>query len=261
MPVKLTLKQYRVLAIAFAVAAISLLVGVKYFSHAFPEASIRFRVNRDGSARIASQFLAQQGFHLHGYLHAAVFDYDDTAKLYLERTQGLKRMDQLTRGPLHLWRWSHRWFIPQHKQEFDVEVTPSGQAVGFDHEVREDAPGASPSQSEARNLSEKFLTGVMKLDLNDLAFVDAESLKRPARTDYTFTWKRKSVDLGAGSLRVAVSVDGDQIAGYQEYVKIPEEWLRGYERLRDRDVPLRLSLGFGVAAAALAFLSRLNTFP
>jgi len=291
MPVKLTSKQYRVLAIAFAVAAVSLLIGVKYFSHAFPEATIRFRVNRSGSGQIASQFLTQRGFQLSGYRHAAVFDYDDTVKLYIERTQGLKRMDQLTRGPVHLWRWSHRWFKPQHKQEFLVDVTPSGQVVGFDHEIREDAPGANLNQDQARGLAEAFLTGVMKLDLNDLAFVDAESLKRPARTDYTFTWKRKSVDLGAGSLRVAVSVDGDQIAGYQEYVKIPEEWLRGYERLRsrntaaqivdevfwvllslamlvilverlrDRDVPLRLSLGFGVAAAALAFLSRLNTFP
>ncbi|MGH9354495.1 MAG: CPBP family intramembrane glutamic endopeptidase, partial [Terriglobia bacterium] len=291
MPVKLTFKQYRVLAVAAVVAAASLVVGVKYFSHAFPEASIRFRVNRAGSAQIASQFLAQQGFHLNGYRHAAVFDYDDTAKLYLERTLGLQRMDQLTRGPLHLWRWSDRWFRPQHKQEFSVEVTPSGEVAGFDHEIREDAPGANLSQGAARSLAENFLSAVMKLDLSDLAFVDAQSQKRPARTDYTFTWKRKNVDLGAGSLRVTVGVDGGQIAACQEYVKIPESWLRGYdrlrsrntaaqivdevfwvllslamlaillERLRDRDVPLKLAFGLGITAAVLALLSRLNTFP
>ncbi|MGH9375908.1 MAG: CPBP family glutamic-type intramembrane protease [Terriglobia bacterium] len=291
MPVKLTSKQYRVLAVAIAVAAISLLIGLRYFSRAFPEATIRFQVNRSGSEQIASQFLAQRGFLLNGYRHAAVFDYDDTAKLYLERTQGLNRMDELTRGPLHLWRWSHRWFKPGHKQEFTVDVTPSGQVVGFNREIREDAPGASLSERQALSLAENFLTGVMKLNANSLAFVGAESLKRPARMDYAFTWKRTGVNLGAGSLRIAVGVDGDQIAAYQEYVKIPEEWLRSYERLRsrndaaqvvdqvfwillslamlvalvqrlrDRDVPIRLSFGLGLAAAALAFLSRLNTFP
>ncbi len=291
MPAKLTSKQLRVLAVALAIAAVSFLIGFKYFSRAFPEASIRFRVNRSGSEQIASRFLAQRGFHLNGFYHAAIFDYDDTAKLFLERTQGLKRMDELTRGPLHLWRWSHRWFKPGHKQEFSVDVTPSGELVGFAHQIRDDAPGATLEERQALNLAQSFLTGVMKLNPSSLVFLNAESLKRPARMDYIFTWKRAGINLGAGSLRVAVGVDGDQIAAFQEYVKVPEGWLRGYQRLRsrndvaqgvdqvfwillslamlvilvqrlrDRDVPIRLSFGFGLAAAGLAFLSRLNTFP
>lgn len=291
MPVKLTSKQYRVIAISVAVAAVSLLIGLKYFSHAFPEAAIQFRVNRDGSGQIARQFLSQRGFHLAGYQHAAVFDYNDTAKLFLERTQGLERMNRLTRGPVHLWRWSHRWFKPFQKEEFSAQVTPSGQVVDFDHEIPEDAPGANLSQDAARTLAENFLSQVMKRDLMDLEFVDAQQLKRPARTDYTFTWKQKSVDLGDGSLRTAVEVDGNQVAGYHDFVKVPEGWLRGYEKLRSRnnaaqevdqvfwvllsiamlvilirrfrdgDVPLRVALGFGVVAAALAFLSHLNSFP
>lgn len=291
MPVRLTSKQYRVIAISIAVAAISLFIGLKYFSHAFPEAAIQFRVNRGGSERIAQQFLAQRGFRLAGYRHAAIFSYDDTAKLYLERTQGLERMNQLTRGPVHLWLWSHRWFKPFQKEEFNAQVTPSGQVVDFDHEIPEDAPGASLSQDAARALAENFLSQVMKRDLTDLEFVDAQQLKRPARTDYTFTWKQKSVNLGDGSLRTEVEVDGGQVAGYHEFVKAPESWLRSYEklrsrnnaaqevdqvfwvflciamlvilirRLRDRDVPFRVALGFGVVAAALAFLSHLNSFP
>lgn len=291
MPVKLNFKDTRVIVVAVVVAGVSLAIGVKYFSHAFPEASIHFRVNRNESARIAAQFLRARGFHLAGYRHAAVFNYDDEAKLYLERTQGLKRMDRLTSGPVHLWRWSHRWFRPLHKEEFSVDVTPAGQVVGFDHEIRENAPGASLPQDQARSLAESFLTSVMKENLGDLAFVEARSQKRPARTDYTFTWKRKSVHLGAGSLRVAVRVDGNQVAGYQEYVKIPEDWLRGYqklrsknnsaqlvdqvfwvllsigllavliERIRDRDAPLKLAAAFGAVAALLACLSQLNAFP
>lgn len=291
MPVKLTAKQYRVIVIAVAVAAASLVIGLKYFSHAFPEAAIQFRVNRSSSERIAEQFLEDRGFHLQGYRHAAVFSYDDTTKIYLERTQGLNRMDRLTRGPIHLWRWSHRWFRPQQKEEFDAEVSPSGQVVGFDHEIPETAPGASLSESSARNLARQFLTSVMKRNLGNLEFVEGVSQKRPHRTDYTFTWKQKNVNLGNGGLRVEVRIDGAQVSSCQTYVKVPEDWLRGYQklrsrsvsaqivdqvfwillsfamliilvrRLRDGDVPLKISLVLGVVAVGLAFASQLNCFP
>jgi membrane protease YdiL (CAAX protease family) len=278
------------MAIAILVAGISLAIGVKYFSHAFPEASLELRVNRDDSTPLATKFLADRGWSIGGYRHTAVFDFDDDAKVYLERTQGLARMNSLTRGPIHLWHWSHRWFKPQQKEEFRVDVTPAGQVVGFERELLESAPGANLDAAAARALAEKFLVAVMGRDLAGLEFVDTVSEKRPARTDSSFTWKQKDVDLGDGSLRLQVDVDGDQVAGYKEFVKIPEGWTRDYQklrsrneaanlvdgvpwmllciaglafliqRLRQRDVPIRLSLGFGLVAALLYFLGQLNTF-
>jgi membrane protease YdiL (CAAX protease family) len=290
MPTKLTSIEYRVIAIAVIVMGVSLGVGVKYFWRAFPEAAIEFRVNRDDSAPIARQFLAQRGIRLEGYRHAAVFRYDDDAKVYLERTQGLERMNGLTRGPIRLWRWSHRWFKPQQQEEFRVDVTPAGEVVGFGHEIPEAAAGANLDEASARQIAETFLREVMKRDLADLEMVEGGPEKRPARTDYSFTWKQKSVNLGDGSLRIEVDVGGDHVAGYQEFVKIPEQWSRDYQklrarnqsaqmvaevlwvllsvamliilvrRLRDGDVPVKLSLGFGVVAAVLLFLGQLNTF-
>jgi hypothetical protein len=286
----LTSADRRVIAIAALVAAISLAIGVKYFSHAFPEAAIEFRVNRGDSTPLALKFLADRGWSVQDYRHATVFDFDDDSKVYLERTQGLARMNTLTRGPVHLWRWSHRWFKPQQKEEFRVDVSPAGEVVGFDHELRESAPGANLDSAAARAIAERFLVGVMRRDLGELEFVDTETEKRPARTDHSFTWKRKNVDLGEGSLRLEVEVDGDQVAGYREFIKIPEDWTRDYQklrsrnisaqgvdqvfwillcvaglvilirRLRDRDVPIRLSLGFGMVASLLYFLGQLNTF-
>ena len=290
MSTTLTSADRRVIAIAIVVAGISLAIGVKYFSHAFPEAAIEFRVNRDDSTPLATKFLADRGWSVSGYRHAAVFDFDDDAKVYLERTQGLARMNTLTRGPIHLWHWSHRWFKPQQKEEFRVDVTPAGQVVGFDRELPESAPGANLDSAAARALAEKFLVEVMRRDLAGLEFVDSVSEKRPARTDYSFTWKQKDVDLGDGSLRLEVDVDGDQVAGYREFVKIPEGWTRDYkklrsrneaanvvdevpwillciaglalliQRLRKRDVPIYLSLGFALVTALLYFLGQLNMF-
>src|SRR5208282_2626585 len=290
MSTKLASADRRVIIIAIVVAGISLAIGVKYFSHAFPEAAIEFRVNRDDSTPLARKFLSDRGWSISGYRHAAVFEYDDDAKVYLERTQGLMRMNTLTRGPIHLWHWSHRWFIPQQKEEFRVEVTPAGEVVGFDRELPESAPGANLDAAAARALAEKFLVGVMERDLAGLEFVDSVDEKRPARTDYSFTWKQKDVDLGDGSLRLAVDVDGDQVAGYREFVKVPEGWTRDYkklrsrneaanvvdevpwillciaglalliQRLRKRDVPIHLSLSFALVTALLYFLGQLNMF-
>ena len=290
MSITLTSADRRVIAIAVVVAGICLAIGVKFFSHAFPEAAIEFRVNRDDSTPMATKFLADRGWSVDGYRHSAVFDYDDDAKVYLERTQGLARMNTLTRGPIHLWHWSHRWFKPQQKEEFRVDVTPAGEVVGFDRELLESAPGANLETAAARALAEKFLVEVMRRDLGSLEFVDSVSVKRPARTDYSFTWKNKNVDLADGSLRVGVDVDGDQVAGYREFVKVPENWTRDYQklrsrneaanlvdevpwillciaglalliqRLRKRDVPIYLSLCFGFVASLLYFLGQLNTF-
>ncbi len=290
MPVKLGARERKVIVIAIAVSAVSLAIGIRYFSRAFPEASLTLRVSRADSLPIAEKFLSSHGFNTSGYRHAAIFTYDDDAKTYLERTQGLATMNKLTSGPIHLWRWSHRWFKPQQKEEFRVDVSTEGQVVGFDHEIPDAAPGASLKPEQARLVAEQFLQNTMRRDLSGLDFLDSESEKRPARVDYSFTWKQKSVNLGDGSYRIEVDVDGDQVAGYSEYVKIPDQYLRDYQslrsrntsaqlvdevfwillslamlvilvkRLRDRDVPLKLAAGFGVVGIVLYFLQQLNSF-
>jgi membrane protease YdiL (CAAX protease family) len=290
MPIRLNRSDFRTIVLVVLMAAASLLVAVRYFSRAFPEASINFRVNRAESLPVARQFLNAQGLPPDGYDHAAVFGYDDETKLYLERTQGLAAMNRLTSGPIRLWRWQHRWFKPKQKEELRVEVTPLGEVVGFAHELAEEATGANLEQAQARAIAEDYLGRVMKRDMSDLEFVEAVTNKRPARTDYSFSWKQKSVNLGDGSLRVSVDVDGDRVAGYEEYVKIPDQWTRDYERLRsrndaaqtvdqvfwfllsiamvavlifrlrDRDVPLRLALTAAGVAAVLFLLEQLNEF-
>jgi membrane protease YdiL (CAAX protease family) len=290
MPIKLTSAQYKVIGVVIAVAAASLAIGVKYFWRAFPEAAIEFRVNRADSEPIAQKFLAERGAQLTNYRHAAIFDYDDQAKVYLERSQGLERMNALTQGPVNLWHWSHRWFKPQQKEEYRVDVTPMGQVVGFDHEIPEAAPGANLEPSQARAIAENFLRDIMHRDLDGLEFLETETEKRPARTDYSYTWKQKNVELGDGSYRVSVEVDGDQVAAYHEFVKVPDQWSRDYQklrsrnisaqlvdevfmfllwgamvvilvlRLRDHDVPVRLALMFGLVAAGLYFFGQLNNF-
>ncbi|OFV93894.1 MAG: hypothetical protein A3H28_05710 [Acidobacteria bacterium RIFCSPLOWO2_02_FULL_61_28] len=290
MPIKLTSANYKIIAIAVVVAAVSLGIAVRYFGRAFPEASLNLRVGRGDSEAIALRFLSDRGLSVDRYRHAAIFTYDTTAKLYLERTQGLDRMNQLTSGPIRLWRWSHRWFQPQQREEFRVEITPNGEVVGFNHQIPESKAGANLDGDSARRIAEAFVSRVLQIELGDLEFVDSSSNRRPARTDHVFTWKRRSPDLGDGSVRIAVAVAGEEVAGYAEFVHIPEQWSRDYEqlrsrnqsaqfvsqvffgglalamlvtlilRLRDHDVPVRAALRVGIVGAILHLLGQANNF-
>ncbi len=179
MVVKLGARERKIIVIAIVVSAVSLLIGIRYFSRAFPEASLTLRVNRADSLPIAEKYLSSHGFKTSGYRHVAIFTYDDDAKTYLERTQGLATMNKLTSGPIHLWRWSHRWFKPQQKEEFRVDVSTQGQVVGFDHEIPDAAPGASLNPEQAREIAQQFLEKTMHRDLSGLEFLDTQSEKRP----------------------------------------------------------------------------------
>jgi membrane protease YdiL (CAAX protease family) len=292
MPVKLTSREYRIIGITAVIAAVCLAVSIRYFSLSFPEASIDFKVDRQQSSVIAEQFLTGHAMNPAAYRHASAFDYDETAKLYIERTQGLEKMNQLTRpgGLVPLWRWSHRWFKPLEKEELFVDVTPAGNIAGFQHAMAETAPGANLNPTTARQTAEEFLSKTSGRVLTEFEFLDSASEKLPNRTDHTFTWKDTKVNLGDGSQRIQVFVSGSDVSGYRQYIDIPDEWQREYEqlrsrntsaqvvdevfwillsiamvvvllqRLRHRDVPVRLALGFGLVAIILAFLDGLNTF-
>jgi membrane protease YdiL (CAAX protease family) len=237
--VRLTSRDWRLLTIAALVAAGSLWVAAHYFRRAFPESSIDLRVSATGSTPIAEAFLQARGLSTAGDLHAEQFGYDDNARTFLERELGLPKTEALLRSRIHLWRWQHRWFRPLTKEEFDVAVSPAGSVVGFTHALADEAAGASPTEDQARQRAEAFLTSVMHLDLAALEPVETERHQRPHRTDYVFTWK-DTAPLVAGATgylaqaeyRRQVSVAGDQVASYREYLKIPDQWTRDFAQLR-----------------------------
>jgi len=230
--VQFTSRDKRVLWIGGVVAVLSLIIAWLFFADAFPEASIHFEVDKSESETIATQFLEDEGLSVTHYHHAAIFDHDDQAKVFLERTVGLEKANELMSGPVRVWYWNHRWFQSKQKEEYKVQVSPSGAITYYRHILPEDAKGKDLSTVEARQLAEQLLTQRMKRSLNNLKFIEHASEKLPNRTDHTFTWERTDIRPGDTGYRYEVTIQGDQFGEYHEYLKIPESWNRDYQQLR-----------------------------
>src|SRR5436309_6173147 len=223
------------IAVCAVVASVSLYVGVKYFFKAFPEASIEFRTTKENSLPVAEGFLARVGAAPAGYRHASVFGFDDDAKTFLEREVGVEESQKLLDTTIRLWRWQHRWFRPLQKEELQVDVTTRGEVAAFSRLFPEEAEGASLSAEEARSLAERFLTGTMGRPLETLAFIEGSLQKRPHRTDHTFTWKLKGSEVKGADYRIEIGIAGERAAGYREYLKLPDAWVRDYDKLRSKN--------------------------
>jgi membrane protease YdiL (CAAX protease family) len=288
---KLAAKDYR-----FIVICLVLLAGTAWYTsgnfyRAFPEASIDFRVNRDEAREIAGRFLAAQSAQSAGFRNAATFTYDDEAKTFLERELGLEKANQVLSSRIRLWRWAYRWFKPQQKEEFRVSVTPTGEMAGFAHDLSEDTARPAISDADALAAAQRFLAEPMHRDLAGLEFVEQSTETRPHRVDRSYTWKYRDFDVKGASYRMKVDLAGNQIAGYHEFLKVPEQWTRDYKALRSKnelaqtidtavmavlllgllitivirvrrqDVRWRRASMIGLTGMILSFFSSLNSFP
>ena len=205
------------------------------FFRAFPEASIDFRVNRDDGQTLAAKFLSDHGYRTEGYRQASSFSFDDDAKTFLEREVGLEQANQLMGTKVRLWRWSYRWFRPLEKEEFSVDITPLGEFAGFEHQIPEDAARPDTTADQARSLAEKFLDTRLPGKPLALEFVEESDFARPHRVDRVLTWKESDFNLHDATYRVEVTVLGNEVGGYREYLKVPEQWTRDYQRLRSKN--------------------------
>ena len=86
---RLTRRDWLFIAVCVALFAASLTITIKWFSRAFPEASIDFRFDREASLPLAEHVLNGERINVNGLRHTAMFDDDDTAKIFLERTLGV----------------------------------------------------------------------------------------------------------------------------------------------------------------------------
>lgn len=252
--------DYRFLAACVLLAAVSLFLVLRYFSAAFPEASIDFRYDRGSSLAIAERVLRQQSLPDSGMKHSAVFDTDDHAKIFLERSLGLRVANGIMKRDVHVWWWHHRWFRPLQEEEWSVDIAPAGELVSFRHQIPEARPLPAATADDARRIAESFLSA--HASLADLQFVSVSERRLPGRLQRIFTWDSRAVHPVAAPYRTTVSVDGNIVTDYAQRLHVPEQWERQYRELRSKNLAAgnadTIFLALTMIAALVIFVVRLR---
>ncbi len=290
---RLTGPEKRALLIWVFLGVAGVVFAQRYFFRAFPEAAVDFRVSREEALARAKKFVGGLGENVNGYQSTIVFDVDDNAKTYLEREVGLQQANRLMSSELNIWYWDVRFFRPQQEEEFRVRVNPAGQVVGYAHKIEEARAGAALEMAAAQGAAQLFLSAKLGVDLSKWDFLaeEANSKKRPNRTDWSFTWEKREFRAKDAPYRLRVNIEGDRAGGAEEFLKVPEAWERGYQRLRSSNntltavflLPYLLLIGaavwlaitltragqttwggaikLGIIVAVLLFLQALNDWP
>lgn len=283
---RLSSNDWLTIAICVAVVLSSIAIIVRYFDSAFPQAAIAFKVDRNGSRPIAEKLLQERKLDVRGMKHAARFDSDDEARIFLERSLGLEQANQVMAGSVHVWAWHHRWFKPLVEEELSVDVAPSGEIIGFRHHIPEDRAAPPPSAKPPV----EFLRSI-GVNLADLNLIEQSERKLPKRVQRSFTWESSSIRPAGAQYRHIVTVDGDRVTSYRQELKVPDTWKREYSemrsknraasrvdllfngavmigaivifivRLRRGDLSLRFLLGIAIACVALVGASAINEMP
>jgi membrane protease YdiL (CAAX protease family) len=256
---RLTGSDKRALLLWILLGIVGVVFAQRYFFQAFPEASVDFKVSRAEALARAQKFVSSLGEDVSGYQSAIVFEVDDNAKTYLEREVGLQQANRLMSSELNIWYWKVRFFRPKQEEEFSVQVSPTGEIVGYGHTIEESRAAPELDRAAAQAQAEKFLSGRLGVNLANWDFLAEEtsSKKLPNRMDWQFTWEKHGFKAKDAPYRLKAVVDGDRVNGSREFLKVPEDWERAYKRLRSSNdtltlafvVPYLLLLGAAVALA------------
>ena len=223
------------IALFLVVGALGLVTFLRFYDEAFPIASLDFKLSREEAAEKAQEFLENAGYDLQGYDRAQIFTQDYGEQVFLERTLGLEEANRLAREWVSIWAWQVRWFKSLQKEELQVNLDPGGRIVAFVHRVLETSEGANLSEDAALPIAESFLADVQGFNLENYDLIERSSTERKARTDHTFTYRKKDFVVGDdGHYRLKVIVQGDQPGYFAEYVKVPETFTRDYREIRSR---------------------------
>ena len=258
---RLTRRDWVLIAICLAITAGSLYVISRWFGDAFPEASIEFKYDRARSRQVAERLLRQLNLNPAGMKHSVVFESDNIARIFLERSLGLERANRVMTDEVLVWYWRHRWFRPLQEEEYAAEIAPTGEIVSFARMIPEAMPMPPTEEAVARRAAESFLLGA-GIDLSTIRLVSQSERKLPARVQRIFTWESSRIRPGGAPYRYVATIDGGAVTSFARRVRVPEEWIRSYRASRSKNEAAgRVDLIFmmiTMIAALAVFISRIR---
>jgi membrane protease YdiL (CAAX protease family) len=117
--------------------------------------------------------------------------------------------------------------LEQRAEEYLVQVGPDGSVHRIRHTIPEARAGEALSEQAARVLAFDAIVSRFGMAAGDLDEISARAQRRPARTDWTFTYAAPApVELNQGETRVGAEIAGDLASDAWRFVYVPESWER-----------------------------------
>jgi len=227
---KITSKEWA-LFILIAILCAGLWFKLEYPRFIF----LDFSLDRQKALTAAEEYLKSQGIGSKEYLKAIIFDSDDWADRYLQKTLGpVSEEEFLRNNKYELFSWKARFFKEFKKEEYLIRISPkTGQVLSFNHLIEDIESRGDNGKEASRSKAEKFLRDFYGFDLNSYDFHEEKIKRYDRRTDYSFSWEKKGVyipwqkEQGGAKLLIGVTVSGDQVREfYKGRLDIPEKFRR-----------------------------------
>jgi len=211
---------------------------------------IRVRLSRTDAERIAVRALAEQRIDTGAWRRVMEFFPNLSAAdfEYVRRLAGESAATNAVRENTDTALWRVRFLQPLRKEEWRVSITQNAGVLSVEHVLDEKAPGANLDSATAKEVAEHYLVRDRDLPLGRFRLVDSSSDKRERRTDHTFVWENTAFRIGEARARISLDVVGDRPSAFERFLKLPEQWLREFER------PRLTGILVPAAAGAVGFL-------
>ncbi len=229
-----------ILITALSLACIA--ITYKFFTRAFPIASVDLKVDRAHVLASARDLAQTYNWGPTNYRQATSFGSDSEVQTYVElEVGGTEAFNQMITGTLYSpFTWTVRHFKEGETNETKVAFKPDGTPYEFLETIAESEPGAKLLPVQARTLAEKKAVADWGVNFNEYTIVESSQEVRPnGRADHTFVYERPDVLIGQGRYRLRLTVTGDKLTELVHFIKIPERFSLRYAEMRSANMTIR----------------------
>jgi hypothetical protein len=225
--------------IAYAVLALMCLaLAWQLFPAAIPLVNLDIKLARHDAVARALEVAKEHSLVAFEPRTAARFRNDQGAQNYIELEGGGKpAFAQMVEGSVYApYWWEVRLFKPGVVEEAVVRFRPDGSVDGFSRRVPEtyvrDAATKALDAEAALVLARTRAHDDWNVDFGPYHLLEQSQETWPTgRVDHQFVFERDERYAGA-SIRLRVTVSGDELTGVAPYVHVPESFNRSFQELR-----------------------------
>ncbi len=239
-------------------------LGLWWYTTPFTSLAPPLKLSRSEAQTRADAALVERQIELSApwRVSSTVRQNQDQGHIYIWREGGREAYAQLLGNYLSPPYWKVRYArfdeeteVAERAEEYHVIIGADGQIVEVRHQLPEGRPGATLEEPQARALAQQVLSERFALEAEQLEEISAKPHKRPARRDWTFTFRDSlNYPLPTGEARLSVVIAGDEVVSTGRYIHVPEEWSR-QERERTSFLQmLNMPAMVVVILGALAFI-------